>query len=631
MNPPSPAPPFPVCGSLSRRDFLRQTGAAAAGLLCSGAGGTAAPPAAGSGRLQWRRADPSRLFTGVSRGGAALTVGESPGLLDAGCRVVGEEPFCWLQAGQATALHGPLRAELRHRLHQAGRGLGEDLLEATLTVRNTSRQPQLVELVLATSLQPSAAVENQQAYLPLNAAGLFADERFAALGVKHFLQDCRQPVGSGGLAAHYLEPLASYPSGARETTAPLLAPVVDLSSPGAALRVALFTSSLEPRRFSASGPGIRPGTWRLGRCVTIPPRQTVTERCWLLVHEGDATVAWQAFHRFGHREDHPPIGWVRDFKVHYYDFLSAAAGEHGRRGGGFEADLPHFREFRVGLATQHGYYPALGDYLQPDRKSWLAMRGDRQGAAEMSFDKMRARIQATRQAGAKAAVYLHPVLFDDAAPFFKQMQDSVQVDAQGKRVPYPWQGPDTIGHNWRASLGSPQWREHLLRQARWIMEILKPDAITVDETFAGLGYDHHPGHPGPTSAAAIDFHRQLRSLVRSFGADKAVFTSDCSMSGFVLWADGECGDHAYPGILGHPLYTQEPVRYLAALGDKPWRPCAWHFQHMWEPQMKLARQVGAGTGVSNGWIEYTGLVRLPAATKAKMLADIATLFPRRKG
>ena len=239
MNPPSPAPPFPVCGSLSRRDFLRQTGAAAAGLLCSGAGGTAAPPAAGSGRLQWRRADPSRLFTGVSRGGAALTVGESPGLLDAGCRVVGEEPFCWLQAGQATALHGPLRAELRHRLHQAGRGLGEDLLEATLTVRNTSRQPQLVELVLATSLQPSAAVENQQAYLPLNAAGLFADERFAALGVKHFLQDCRQPVGSGGLAAHYLEPLASYPSGARETTAPLLAPVVDLSSPGAALRVAL--------------------------------------------------------------------------------------------------------------------------------------------------------------------------------------------------------------------------------------------------------------------------------------------------------------------------------------------------------------------------------------------------------
>jgi len=105
-----------------------------------------------------------------------------------------------------------------------------------------------------------------------------------------------------------------------------------------------------------------------------------------------------------------------------------------------------------------------------------------------------------------------------------------------------------------------------------------------------------------------------------------VFTSDCSMSGFILWADGECGDHAYSSLLGHPLYTQEPVRYLAALGDKPWRPCAWHFQQMWGAQMKLARQVGAGVGVANGWIEYTGLVRLPAPVRAKMLTDIATLL-----
>ena len=42
--------------------------------------------------------------------------------------------------------------------------------------------------------------------------------------------------------------------------------------------------------------------------------------------------------------------------------------------------------------------------------------------------------------------------------------------------------------------------------------------------------------------------------------------------------------------------------------------------------MKLARQVGAGVGVSNGWIEYTGLVRLPAGARTKMIADIATLF-----
>lgn len=592
----------------------------------------AAIPAFRNRPLQWKRETKSRMFTGVSWKGAPLVVGDAPGMLDGMCRLLEETPgqATWITPRKPRASHGPLQAELRHQLHDSGHGRGEDLLEAVLTVRNISSQPQKVELAFATSIQPSPLIEQQQVYVPLNAAGLFGDERFAALGVKQFLKDCNQRSGTGEFQAHYLEPQASY-SAEHETRALLLAPVLELFHPQTSVRIGLFTSSLEPRRFSTFRLGDHKNGWRLGRCVTIPPGQTVTERCWLLVHEGDATVAWQAFHRFGHHEDHPPIGWVRDFKVHYYDFLSAAEGEHGRRGGGFEADLPHFREFRVGLATQHGYYPALGDYLQPDRKSWLAMRGDKQGPAEMSFDKMRARIQATRKAGAKAAVYLHPVLFDDAAPFFKQMRDSVQVDAQGKPVPYPWQGPDTLGHNWRASLGSPQWREHLLRQARWIMEILKPDAITVDETFAGLGYDHHPGHAGPTSAAAIDFHRQLRSLVRSFGADKAVFTSDCSMSGFVLWADGECGDHAYPGILGHPLYTQEPVRYLAALGDKPWRPCAWHFQHMWEAQMKLARQVGAGTGVSNGWIEYTGLVRLPAATKAGMLADIATLFPRRKG
>lgn len=41
-------------------------------------------------------------------------------------------------------------------------------------------------------------------------------------------------------------------------------------------------------------------------------------------------------------------------------------------------------------------------------------------------------------AGTKAAVYLHPVLFDDATPFFNQMRDSVLVDAQGQMVPFPW-------------------------------------------------------------------------------------------------------------------------------------------------------------------------------------------------
>jgi len=160
---------------------------------------------------------------------------------------------------------------------------------------------------------------------------------------------------------------------------------------------------------------------------------------------------------------------LRTVHIPNYDFLSSAQGETGQRGGGYEADLPHFRAFRVGLATQHGYYPTLGDYIHPDRKTWLAMRGDQHGPAAMSFEKMSARLRVTREAGAKAAIYLHPVLFGDATPFFEKMRDSVLVDAQGKPVAFPWEGPDTVGKNWRASLASPQWREHLLQQAHWVL------------------------------------------------------------------------------------------------------------------------------------------------------------------
>lgn len=596
--------------------------------LCSRAGAEApALQTASAPRLRWTRAAGSPLFSGVNWEGAPLVRGATPGLLDGGFRLLTEAPAhtSWLSPALPSSAHGPLQAELRHELRDTGRRLGEDLLEAILTVRNTSDQPQQVELAFASSVQPSKQVDRQQVYVPLTAAGASGDLRFAALGVKQFLKDCNQAVGQGDFQAHYLEPMASYPA-EHETRALLLAPVVDLSHPQTAVRAGLFTSSLAPRRFSTSGPEGRKTGWHIGRCATILPGQTVTERCWLLLHVGDASVAWQVFHRFAHREDHPPIAWCRDFKVHYYDFLSSAAGGTGRRGDGYESDLPHFREFRVGMATQHGYYPAIGDFIQPDRKTWLAMRGDKQGAAEMSFDKMRARIQATRAAGARAAIYMHPALFDDAAPCFAGLSESIQVDAAGQRMNFGWTGPDTAGRTWRASLGSAEWRAHLLQQAGWIMELLQPDAIVVDETFAGLGYDHHPDRPGATSAGAIDFYRKLRALVRSFGSDKAMFTSDCSMSPFVLWADGEAGDHAYPGLLGHPLYTQEPVRYLAALGDKPWRPCAWHFQHMWDAQTKLARQLGAGLGVSNGWLEYTGLSRLPANVKSRMLADIATLF-----
>jgi hypothetical protein len=547
-----------------------------------------------------------------------------PELLSASVRLATDTsvPATQLSASRPVCEDVPLRADLRHALRDGANGLKEDVLEATLTVINTTGLPQRIEVEFSTSARPSSRLEEQRAYLPLSAAGGSGDKRFAALGVKNFLKDGALLVGTADLQCHYLEPMASY-VGERETKALLLAPVVDIYHTQAPWRVALFTPSDQPMRFRHQG-----GTWRAGREITVPAGGQITQRCWLMLHTGDASVAWRAFHRLAHREAFAVPDWAHEMKVHYYDFLSSAGGENGRRGVGYESDVVHFREFRVGLATQHGYYPAIGDYIHPDRRTWQAMCGDKQGAAEMSFEKMRTRIKATRQAGAKAAVYLHAALLDDASPTFARLGEAVQVDAQGQRMDFGWTGPDTAGRTWRASLAAPQWRAHLLQQAEWIMDILQPDAIVVDETFAGLGYDHHPDRAGATSFGAIEFYGKLRSLVRSFGRDKAFFTSDCSLSPFVLWADGECGDHAYPSLLGHPLYTQEPVRYLAALGDKPWRPCAWHFQHMWNAQMKLARQVGSGVGVSNGWIEYTGLARLPEAAKAKLLADIDTLFSR---
>jgi len=590
---------------MHRREFLLNT-VSATGVAMIPALCVASTKTAGR-RICWTRT--GELFTAVACDEEPLC--PTPDLLTASGRVVGEST-----AGGS----GPLRVSVEHRLHDSGAGMGEDVLEATLTVRNISDRPQRVELEFATSARPAQRVAEQRVYVPLSAAGLFGDGRFAALGVKQFLKDCNLLVGGHDVSAHYLEPTASLPA-ERETRALLLAPVVDMFAAQRPWRVAVFTPSDQPMQFSRNG-----GHWRVTRQVVVTAGETHTQRCWLMLHQGDARVAWKAFQRFGHREDFAVPDWVREMKVHYYDFLSSAEGEKGRRGDGYESDLPHFREFRVGLATQHGYYPAIGDFIQPDRNAWQAMRGDKQGAAEMSFEKMLARIKATRAAGAKAAIYIHAALLDDAAPCFAPLRESIQVDASGKRMNFGWTGPDTAGKTWRASLGSAEWRAHLLQQVQWIMEILKPDAITVDETFAGLGYDYHPSRAGATSAGAIDFYRKLRALVRSFGNDKAVFTSDCSMSPFVLWADGEVGDHAYPGLLGHPLYTQEPVRYLAALGDKPWRPCAWHFQHMWEIQKKLARQVGAGVGVSNGWIEFTGLVRLPADVRRKLAADIETLF-----
>ena len=600
--------------TLTRRDFVQLTALGTGALLTLT---SRANPVAAEHRIRWTRE--GGLFSTVSCDGVALVPASE--LLNASIRMATEltAPATRLSASQPATQGGPLWADLRHELFDSGNGMGEDVLEATLTVRNATGVPKRVEVAFVTSAQPSSRVDDQHMVVPLNAAGFSGDPRFAALGGNGFFKDDDLAVGAADIQCNYLEPAASY-AGESETRALLLAPVLDICHPQAPWHVALFTPSDQPMRFQGKG-----RTLRAGREIIVPAGGRISQRCWLMVHMGNALVPWRAFHRLAHKEDFARPDWVRETRVQYYDFLSSADGESGRRGDGYDADLAHFREFRVGLAIQHGYYPAIGDYIQPDRRTWQAMRGDKRGAADMSFEKMISRIKATREAGARAAIYVHAALFDDASPSFDGLRDCVQVDAQGKRVPYDWTGPDTAGKNWRSSLASPQWREHLLQQAGWIMDILKPDAIVVDETLVGLGYDYRSGRQEATSSAAIEFYRKLRSLVRSFGRDKAFFSSDCSLSSFVLWADGECGDHAYPNLLGDPHYTQEPVRYLAALGDKRWVPCAWSFQGMWEAQMKLARQVGAGVGVSNGWIEYTGLTRLPDKVRKHMLDDIGSL------
>ncbi|MFH1943492.1 MAG: hypothetical protein ABIL68_15425, partial [bacterium] len=211
------------------------------------------------------------------------------------------------------------------------------------------------------------------------------------------------------------------------------------------------------------------------------------------------------------------------------------------------------------------------------------------------------------------------------SPLFKKMKDSVQVDAEGNPTLFGWTGPDVIKQSWKMSVASSEWREHLIQQAQWIMELFNPDGIVLDETFTALGFDFHPDRRGPLSPGGIELMRKLREVVHSFGPDKALFSSDCSMGNFCLWGDGEAGDHCYDRLLGNPQYRQEPVRYLAALGDKAWQPCAWLFKSLWPLQLDLARKVGAGVSVTNGWGDNIGLTRLPENIKHQIIRDIESL------
>jgi hypothetical protein len=565
----------------------------------------AAAPQAAAPLVRWTRDEATKLFTQAHCGGTPLVFRGGWGLLSA--RVKPE---------------GACQVSLAHRLLRSGRG-GEDILEAELTIRNTSSEARILEVTFATSAHPTEALGRERAHLPFT-AGSHAVLR--SLGKIETL-DCDRHIGRPGenaaaFGADYLEPFEGEPAPA-DVRRMLLVPHADIYHPEIPQRIALFASPLRAWRVASTSEPRGEGGWTFATKIDVPAGAEIREKCFLFVQQGDARTAWRAFHQFAFPDREPRPGWLEETVVHYYDFLGP--GDDGRRGAGYDLDVGHFREFHVGMATQHGYYPVLGDYLKPGRDRWLAMASDRHGGYEMSVEKIRARVKATRAAGTRAAIYLHTAGFDSASAYAAALKDAQLTYADGKTYPYAWQGPETVGELWHMSIASEAWRKHLLEQARYVMEMIGPDAIVLDESFGGLGYDFHPGRRGPLSQHMIGFMRDLRGLVHSFGKDKALLTSDCALASFVMWADGEGGDHAYASLLGNALYRKTPVRYTAALGPRRWLPCAWQFTQFWKDQMDLARKTGAGVGVSNGWIEYTGLHRLHRGLRARLIADIGTL------
>ena len=611
---------------MERRNFISLAGAGLAGtsLLTNSAMGILSSKS----KLSWIKNTGNRLFSQLICENEPFIRNSENGVLDAFCVLVenGKKySEITLKPGQEQKQDEQIEVRLTHQLHNTNLGNGEDLLEASLKIKNRNSSLKHIDISFTTGVQSSNRFDEQQIYIPISAAGLFKDDRHAAIGSLDFFTDCDHKIGRDNFECNYLEPMASNPS-KRKTKALLLAPVIDSYYPGTSWRVTMFTEAENAWDFKSTLDKQNNPQWTAGREIKLNPGEEKTIKCYLLIHQGDSSVAWKIFQSFGAVETGEVPDWLRKVKVHYYDFLSSANGKDGHRGDGYEADLPYFKEYRVGMATQHGYYPSIGDFIQTTRDKWLAMRGDKQGPVEMSINKMKERIEATRKQGTHPAVYMHTLCFDDASPLFGKLKDSILINEEGKPIKYPWSNSDTAGQNWFMSFASKDWRDHLLKQTEYIMTILNPDAITFDETFLCLGYDEHPDRKGPLSNHTIGFIKEMRELIHSFGKDKALLTSDCSMANMVMWADGEAGDHSYPNLLGNPLYRKEPIRYLAPLGGKPWIPCSWHFIQMWEPQMDLARKSGTGVGVANGYIEFNGLKNLPEKIASKIKTDINSLF-----
>lgn len=476
-------------------------------------------------------------------------------------------------------------------------------------------------LEIRTSACPGPSTSTQNFHLPLSAQQTCHHPAINALGKPVAISPWQR--GEGGYVGHYLEPLLSDP-GVLETPSLLLIPLVSLGQDSLGHRLTLMA---DPERgWRLSNHRSNGGDWHWSFQTILEAGCESRELVFSMVfHGGDPSVGWKAFHETFHAGGIQSPGWMHGVKTHYFDFLSADPRDGGKRGNGYEACLPHFREFRVGLATQHGYYPHWGDYLAKDRNEWTAMKGDVNGPVPMGLDRMKARIDATRRAGSRAGIYLHLAGFDRRSPLDGRLAEAQQIGRDGNPVPFPWDGPDMDGQARFLSIAHPAWREHLLEQARLVMEILDPDAIVMDETFAGLGYDFRSGSPQPLSPHAIPFFKSISALVSAFGNEKAFLTSDCGMAPFVQWAHGEGGDHLYPSLAAHPHYRETPVTFRAALGSKAWLPCGWLWQRHFEEQMDLARKAGAALAISTGWLDHGTLGALAPERRDKYLKEISTL------
>jgi len=111
---------------------------------------------------------------------------------------------------------------------------------------------------------------------------------------------------------------------------------------------------------------------------------------------------------------------------------------------------------------------------------------------------------------ARAGIYLHTVLFDDGSPLFNLFENSILVGPDGQKKKFEWKADDTAKQNWWMSLASEDWTNHLLKQAEYIMEILNPDAIVVDETFLCVGVSN--GWEEYTGLNALDASTRNRLL-----------------------------------------------------------------------------------------------------------------------